>query len=295
MNSFWSQLGELMGLGQLAEVLISWLPSLLTAIVILLLFWLIWRLVRRGVRFATHRAQLDRTAVSFILTVLKYTLLTIGVVAALGKLGINTTSLLTSLGVAGLTVGFAAKDVLSNMISGLFIFWDRPFVLGDLVEVGGHYGRVDSITMRSTRVVTPDGRMLAVPNTVVVNTTVASYTNFPHIRIDIPFTVAVDESMGRVRDTVLSPCLKNEQLLKNPAPSVVVTALNDYNVAMELQVWLQDEKQHIAARQALTEQTFEVLRQAGVDMPFETLSLTPIEIRKALNPPNGGETRAPVG
>ena len=101
--------------------------------------------------------------------------------------------------------------------------------------------------------------------------------------------------LGRVRDTVLSPCLNNEQLLKNPAPSVVVTALNDYNVAMELQVWLQDEKQHIPARQALTEQTFEVLRQAGVDMPFETLSLTPIEISKALNPPNGGETRAPVG
>jgi small conductance mechanosensitive channel len=179
MNLFWSQIAEMMGTKEITAMLISFLPSFLSAIIVFLLFWFFWRLIRRGLRFTAQRAQLDRTAVNFILTVLKYTLLTIGLVAALGKVGINTSSLLTSLGVAGLTVGFAAKDVLSNMISGLFIFWDRPFVLGDLVEVGGHYGRVERITMRSTRVVTPDGRMLAVPNTVVVNTTVASYTNFP--------------------------------------------------------------------------------------------------------------------
>ena len=85
------------------------------------------------------------------------------------------------------------------MISGLFIFWDRPFVIGDFVEVGGQYGRVESITMRSTRVVTSDGRMLAVPNSLVVNTTLASYTNFPHLRLDVSFTVGVTENLQRVR------------------------------------------------------------------------------------------------
>jgi small conductance mechanosensitive channel len=91
--------------------------------------------------------------------------------------------------------------------------------------------------------------------------------------------VAVDENLGRVRETVLSICLGNDMLLTDPVPRVVVTCLNDYNIAMELQAWILDEKQHIPARQALTEQTFEALRNAGVDMPFETLSLAPLEVR----------------
>lgn len=197
---------------------------------------------------------------------------------ALGKVGINTASILTSLGVAGLTIGFAAKDALSNMISGIFIFWDRPFVIGDFVEVGGQYGRVESITMRSTRVVTPDGRMLAVPNSTVVNTTVASYTNFPHLRLDVAFTVGVTENLQRVRATALSVCQHNDQFMSEPVPTVVVTALNDYNVAMELRVWLDDEKQHVAVRHALREALFEALRSADIEMPFETLALAPIEL-----------------
>ncbi len=167
------------------------------------------------------------------------------------------------------------------MISGIFIFWDRPFVIGDLVEVGGEYGRVDDITMRSTRVVTPDGRMLAVPNSTVVNTTVASYTNFPHLRLDVSFAVAVDENLQKVRDVALAVCRGDDGLMAEPLPQVVVTALNDYNVAMELRVWLADEKKHVAARHALRERLFEALRAASVDMPFETLALAPLEVRGA--------------
>ena len=227
-----------------------------------------------------RRAELDPTAASFIQSILKYVLLSIGVVTALGRIGVNTGSILASLGVAGLTIGFAAKDALSNMISGLFIFWDRPFVIGDLVEVGGQYGRVESITLRSTRVVTPDGRMLAVPNSTVVNTTVASYTNFPHLRLDIAFTVGVEEHLGNVRKLALGVCTGDSMLLTDPAPEVVVTALNDYNVAMELRVWLREEKRHVSARHALREKLFEALRTGGVDMPLETLALAPIEVRR---------------
>ncbi|EAQ74767.1 MULTISPECIES: mechanosensitive ion channel family protein [unclassified Synechococcus] len=253
--------------------LLAWLPKGLTALVILVVSWLVWRMTRQAVGLTNERAGLDPTASNFLLTILKYVILTIGVVTALGRVGVNTTSILTSLGVVGLSLGFAAKDALSNMISGLFIFWDRPFVLGDLIEVGGHYGRVDRITMRSTRVVTPDGRMLAVPNTMVVNSIVASYTNFPHLRLDIPFTVGVEENLARVRKIALSQCPSDDLLVEEPPARVVVTALNDYNVAMELQVWLADEKQHIPIRHLLRERLFEALREAGIDMPFQTLAL----------------------
>lgn len=286
MDVLWSRFQSSFATADMLDRLIEWIPGVLSAILVLLVFWGLWRGARSAAAVAIRQARLDPTAADFIQTLLKYVVLTIGLVTALGRVGVNTTSILASLGVAGLTIGFAAKDVLSNMISGLFIFWDRPFVIGDLVEVGGHYGRVESITMRSTRVVTPDGRMLAVPNTTVVNTTVASYTNFPHLRLDVPFTVGVAENLARVREVALAACLKSDTLLLEPPPVVVVTALNDYNIAMQLQVWLSDEKQHVSARHALRECLFEALRSAGVDMPFETFALSPLDVRRV--PPGVG-------
>ncbi len=282
MDDVLNKINNILKTSGVLEQMVTLLPKLLSALVILALFYVTWRAARRGAEAIVHRVELDPTAASFIQTVLKYVLMTIGVVTALGKVGINTASILTSLGVAGLTIGFAAKDALSNMISGLFIFWDRPFVIGDLVEIGGEYGRVENITMRSTRVVTPDGRMLAVPNSTVVNTTVASYTNFPHLRLDISFTVGVAENLPKIRDIALTLCRNNEQLMSEPPPEVVVTALNDYNTAMQLRVWLRDEKKHVAARHALREELFEALRSAGIDMPFETFSVAPVELRGAL-------------
>ena len=279
MTPLWSKLQEALGATGMVDKIVTWIPNLLSAFVIMALFWGVWRASRRAADLVIRGAELDPTAADFIQTVLKYVLLTIGVVTALGKVGIDTASILTSLGVAGLTIGFAAKDALSNMISGIFIFWDRPFVIGDFVEIGGQYGRVESITMRSTRVVTPDGRMLAVPNSTVVNTTVASYTNFPHLRLDVSFTVGVTEDLQRVREAALAVCRDNEQFMREPPPEVVVTALNDYNIAMELRVWLRDEKRHVAARHSLREKLFEELRSADVEMPFETFALAPVELR----------------
>ena len=280
MDEEWDTVLQALDGAELLRRVAAWIPDVVSAAIIMALFWVLWRAARRGAAAVIRRAELDPTAASFIQSILKYVLLSIGVVTALGRIGVNTGSILASLGVAGLTIGFAAKDALSNMISGLFIFWDRPFVIGDLVEVGGQYGRVESITLRSTRVVTPDGRMLAVPNSTVVNTTVASYTNFPHLRLDIAFTVGVEEHLGNVRKLALGVCTGDSMLLTDPAPEVVVTALNDYNVAMELRVWLREEKRHVSARHALREKLFEALRTGGVDMPLETLALAPIEVRR---------------
>ncbi|MBZ0263457.1 mechanosensitive ion channel family protein [bacterium] len=257
---------------------VAWLPNLISAIVILGGFYLLWQAIRISSEAVFKKTKLDTTAASFILTVLKYAIVSIGVISALGKIGVNTISILTSLGVAGLTLGFAAKDALSNMISGVFIFWDRPFVIGDLVEIENHYGRVERITMRSTRVITPDGRMLAVPNNIIINSTVASYTNFPHLRLDIPFTIGVNEDIVRTRNIALRVCSEIEELIDEPKPEVSVTELNDYNIGLRLSAWLENERLHIQVRDKLREILFEALREAKIDMPFETLSINPIRL-----------------
>lgn len=209
---------------------------------------------------------------------MKYTVLIIGGLNALSAMGINTGSVHASIGIAGITIGFAARDAFTNLIAGLLIYLDRPFVIGDLIEISDQYGRVAEITLRSTRVVTSDGKMLAVPNSEVINKTVASYTNFPHLRLDIPFTIAVTENLAQVRKLLLELAHHNPAYLDEPAARVIVTELNDYNVALELQVWLKNEREHVESRSELREAVFEHLTKSGIDMPFETIQLAPLEI-----------------
>ena len=280
MSEVYTRLDALLNPARLLDAALAWLPDLIVGLVTACAFWLAWRLVGKAMSVVFGRSELDPTAAAFVHTIVKYTVGAVALVTVLGQVGINTGSLLASLGVAGLTIGFAARDALSNVISGLFIFWDRPFVIGDLVEVDGRYGTVDKITMRSTRLVTPDGKMLAIPNNTVVNTPVTSYTNFPHLRIDMAVTVGVNEDIAKVRRLLLGVVAADaREWMSEPAPVVVVQNLGDYNIEVELRAWLADERHHVAARAALCEAILEAFRSAGVDMPFETLQLQPLEVR----------------
>lgn len=238
--------------------------------IVLVIFYLIWQILKR-MAMPRLKRNMDKTNAAFAETVLKFFVFSIGILAALSATGFQTSAVLASLGVVGLTIGFALRDTLSNIISGLLIFIDRPFTIGDLVEIDGKYGRVDRISLRTTRVVTPDGKMLAVPNAEVMNKTVTSYTNFPNIRLDIAVSVGVREDLDRVRSILLSLVRDNQDYLSEPAPSVVVTALNDYNVALELRVWLENERLHIQKRFELREQVFNTLTSHSIDMPYETV------------------------
>lgn len=279
MPAFLHTVADTLGLEALRTLALAWAPRVVASLLTVLVFWVLLRASRTVLKRVFSRVGLDQTAAGFLQSITRLTLVVVGTLTALGQLGIDTTSVLASLGVLGLTVGFAAQNTLSNIISGLFIFWDRPFVLGDLVEVDGEYGRVEEITLRSTRLVTVDGRMLAFPNAQIANAKVASYTNFPHLRIDIDVTVGVNEPIGRVREVLLALVADDPAWLDDPAPAVVVTNLGDFNVTVELRAWLADERNHMPARFALRERVKDALDAAGVEMPFETLQLQPIEVR----------------
>lgn len=257
------------------------LANVVTALFTFLVFWGAWKVLERTLVPLLSRTRMDETTAAFVEAGSKYALLAVGAVSAVGELGIDTTSLVASLGVAGLTVGFAARDALSNVISGFFIYWDRPFVINDLVEVGGRYGRVDRITLRSTRVITPDGKMLAIPNSEMVNTTVASYTNFPHLRIDAEVTVGTGEELAEVRELLLEIVRDDPGYLSSPPPSVTVRELGDYFNRVRLFAWIEDERGHLTREAELRERVFTTLAGAGVEMPLERLALEPLEIRRA--------------
>lgn len=273
-NALLERLADVFSVNRLSDWLSTAVLNVGLALCVFGLFYVVWRLINRILR-SQLSDRIDRTTAAMLETAIKTTLLGIGVLVALSTVGVQTAAVLTSLGVLSLTIGFALKDTLSNMISGFLVFVDRPFTIDDLVEIDGQYGRVDRITLRTTRIITVDGRMLAVPNSVVMNKTVTSYTNVPHLRIDIAMTVAVTEDLDQTREILLKLVRDNPAYLDDPVPRVVVVKLNDYNVALELQAWLKNERDHIQQRFDLRESAFKALTEAHVEMPLQTIQLAP--------------------
>lgn len=282
MKAFWrgvlGKLREIFDPETLGVLVADYLANLIVGLAVFAAFYIFWHLIALILQRVIKRVNLDETAKIFVMRIVQYLVLTIGAINALAAMGVDTGSVLASLGIVGVAVGFAARDAFSNLISGLLIFLDRPFVIGDLVEIGGEYGTVAQITLRSTRIVTSDGKMLAVPNADVINKTVASYTNFPHLRLDVPITIGVDEDIPRARRLLLSIVERDPDYLKKPPPEVVVNQLNDYNLELVFRGWIKDERRHVAKRFELREKMYKTLQSEGLDMPYETLQIAPLRV-----------------
>ena len=273
MQKFLERLQQIFDLNRLAEWLANLVPNLILALLVLAVFYLLYRVLSAAISQIAKRVGVERTALGFVLIAVKYLILIFGTVTALNQVGINVTSVIAGLGIAGLSLGLAAKDVLANIIAGIFIFWDKPFVIGDLIEASDVYGEVREITLRTTRIVTVDGKMVSVPNSVLANNKITSYTLQPHLRLDIEVSIGVNEDIGKARDVILALLPSDQRLLTQPAPVVLVTKLGDYFVGLQLRVWLDEARQHIAVRAELRERIKEALDRATIAMPFETIEV----------------------
>jgi len=273
MDQILNRIFEVFSLDKITKIVLNIIPKFIVAIVIILVFIILWKLLKRTSYTIFKKISLDKTLQNMITNVLKTFIFIIGAIIVLREFGIDIGAILAGLGVVGLTLGFAAQDALSNIISGIFIFWDKPFVIGDLIEVNEHYGRVDIITMRSTRLITVNGKMLSIPNSEIINSTVASYTNFPNLRIDIDFTVSANENLKKIRELLYKIVENDNDYLLTPQPEVVLNKLNDYNIELIFRVWIKDEQKHISKSNNLREKIFETLTKENVDMPYETVNV----------------------
>src|SRR5262249_49719405 len=147
---------------------VAWLPKLLSAIAILVVFWISWRLLRPFLKRILSTAHLDQALIGMVLSAVRFALGTFGMIMAVNQIGVNMGEALTGLGIVGLTIGFAAKDSLSNVMAGFLILWDKPFHSGDWVTLGDQYGKVEEITMRTTRLLTWSNTLIIIPNETVI-------------------------------------------------------------------------------------------------------------------------------
>ena len=246
--------------------LADFLPKLVAALIVLAVFWGIHR-VLRGILNRSLSGRTSMLAADILRKLLKYAVLGIGVLMAASQLGFNVLSMLAGLGVAGLAVGLAAKDTMANFIAGLIILWDRPFALGDDVEIGDTQGFVRHIELRSTKLEDVDGNDVILPNSEVVSKRIVNYTRTPRVRIRIPVGIGYAADLAAVRACLLACAEGDDRLLQTPAPAVVVRDLAESSVNVELQLWVGDPERRQAIRAEYLERAKRALDAAGISVP----------------------------
>lgn len=259
--------------GQFQTQLIAFGLKLLVALAVLAVFMVGYRILAAALRPVFQRARIEEDAAGLLMAILKYVILGFGLILALDQLGFAVTSLLAGLGVAGLALGFAAKDTLANFIAGITILWDRPFRVGDRVEIDGEFGQVKRITLRSTRIHTNDNKVVIIPNQNVVNNKIVNHTMQAALRLAVPFGIAYKEDIDEAREVVLSLVEGDDRIRERPAPAVVLTEMADSAVVFELRVWLKNPHQEVPLGFEYREKIKKAFDAAGISIPFPHVSL----------------------
>jgi len=252
----------------LADRAIVHLPGIVIGLFLLVFFWALARLNARVLRRVFARAGTDPALANVAIPLSRIAFFLVGVLAALEQMGFNVGSLLAGVGVAGLAVGLAAQETLGNIFAGFVLLWDRPFRLGDFVTIRGTAGHVTEIGLRSTRLRTLEHREVTLPNKQVVQEQIVNHTRLPRTRINVPISVSYSADLDRVRAVLLESIHSNPGVVADPAPQVVVVALGDSAVQVELRVWIADPSAEGANLFRLLEDAKRALDTAGIEIPF---------------------------
>ncbi|HIH61570.1 MAG TPA: mechanosensitive ion channel family protein [Methanobacteriales archaeon] len=201
------------------------------------LTFIITRWISRLLYKSAERWELDLTLIQVLNDIIKYTLYILAAAIILKWFGIDLTGLILSIGIVGVAVGFAARDTLANFISGLFILADKSFKVGDVIEVSNQKGTVTKMGFRTTRICTPDNKIITIPNSSFSKNPYVNYTASHKRRIDfkvnIPLEVDIKEFEEKIKETIK----KIDGILPEPEPSLIILEIADTGIIAKVTAW----------------------------------------------------------
>lgn len=192
------------------------------------------------------------------------------VLTAFHRLGINVSGLLGAAGIAGIAIGFAAQTSVSNVISGLFVITERAFKIGDIIEISGIIGTVQSIDLLSVALKTFDSQYVRVPNETIIKANLINYSHFPLRRIKTELSVPYGIDLRRVETILIDTAKKNRFIVDDPAPSVLWTAFDSSGISCALLAWT-SVQDYGSARNSIFIDIDERLKAKGIEIPFDQL------------------------
>jgi len=257
------------------EHLVSPVTGLVKAIAIALVVWILTKvsdilLYNFGDKIVSKtKSEIDKEALPFISNVVKILLYAVGVMIILDQLGIDISPLTVGAGVAGFAIGFAAQDTLSNIIAGFFILIDKPFKVGDRIQVGEHLGDIVEITLRTTRIKTLENNYVIIPNSELITREVINY-KLPkaNIRVFLNIGVAYGSDPEKVKEIVMETMKKCEYILDKPEPKVFFVEFGESSLNFKLVFWVGSYTEKLKALDFLHTTLYKRFAEEGIEIPF---------------------------
>ena len=199
----------------------------------------------------------------------------VAIVLALDTMGINVMPFVAGAGIMGVAIGFAAKDTLSNLIAGILLIIDRPFEIGDRIEVwsapagSSSWGDVIDIGLRATKIRTTDNIIIVIPNNEIMKRDIVNYTLISsNIRVRINIGVSYDTNIQHAKEVILQMASEVDWVLKVPEPRVVVRSFGESSVDLQLRVWIDDARRRMDTISTITDRIKLAFDQAGIEIPY---------------------------
>ena len=257
---------------QAIDFLMEFGPRLLTAIGILIVGYWVAKIVSGLLVRTLNARNIDPTVSNFVGKLLFGTLVAVALIPALGHAGIQTTSILAALGAAGLAVGLALQGSLSNFAAGVLLIAFRPCRVGDYVEAGGTAGTVESISLFSTMLMTPDNKRIMIPNSRVMSNPITNYNAMPTRRVDLTIGIPYTADIPAAKALIKSILEQESRILPEPAPLIAVRQLADSSVNLVVRPWV-NAPDYWGTHDALLEAIKIALDEADMSVPFPQMDV----------------------
>jgi small-conductance mechanosensitive channel len=210
-------------------------------------------------------------------------------VLSLDILGINVMPFIAGAGIVGVAIGFAAKDTLSNLIAGILLIIDRPFEIGDRIEVwsapagSSSWGDVIDIGLRATKIKTTDNIIVIIPNNEIMMRDIVNYTiSSEAIRVRVNIGVAYDTNIARAKEVIVKIAGQPDWVMKSPAPRVVVRHFGDSSVDLQLRVWIKNARKRMDTISYITDHVKAAFDAEGIEIPYPKRDITIIRKNKVM-------------
>ncbi|MGL4828750.1 MAG: small-conductance mechanosensitive channel MscS [Vibrio sp.] len=255
-----------------SDLLIQYGVNIISAVLILFIGNIIVKAVAGSVAKVLKKKDMDKAVVEFVHGLVRYLLFVIVLIAALGRVGVETASVVAVIGAAGLAIGLALQGSLSNFAAGVLIVAFRPFKSGDYVEIGGVAGSVDAIQIFQTVLKTPDNKMVVVPNSSVIGGAITNYSRHETRRVDMVIGVSYKSDLQKTKRVLRETLEKDPRILKDPDMTIGVLTLADSSINFVVRPWCKTADYwavYFDSMQAIKE----ALDANGIEIPFPQMDV----------------------
>lgn len=276
INEVGEQLGVHLDVNKYYDLAIQYGAEYGLKIIGAILIFFIGKLVASSLRNLTDKAmthqKVDATLTDFVTSVIYYGLMAVVLLAAISNIGIQTTSFMAILGAAGLAIGLALKDTLSNIGSAVVILVFRPFKVGDYINAGGAEGTVDRISLFTTTISPVDNRLIVVPNSAITAGNITNFSSKAVRRVDHTVGISYDDDIKKAKEVMYGVIERSAHTLADPEPLVAVKELGDSSVNFTVRAWVASADYWTAYFELIEEIKY-ALDGADITIPYPQMDI----------------------